>query len=318
MRLAPIILFVYNRPWHTQQTIQALLRCEFASESDLYIFADGPKDNATEDVICQITEVRQYIKTIKGFNNIFITESPINKGLANSVIQGVSEVINKQGRVIVLEDDIIVHRYFLRFMNEALEKYKNSNHIYMIGAYSYNVKIPIYYIKNVYLTPRYCSWGWATWQNRWEKADWNINNYSLINNTEHNIKDIDLFNRGSNNLFRLLKQQQNKEIDSWAIRWQYCLYSQNGYTLQPVFSLSYNIGFDGTGVHCPSSFNHSTIHSQRNPPRTYRIRFPSNIKPNNRIIKNYKKTQDGDHIPTIKERLKYFINKRLKKWNILK
>lgn len=320
MEFAPIILFVYNRLWHTRKTVEALQKNELAIDSELFIFADGPKPNASDESKAKVDDVRQYIHTIKGFKNITIEESSENKGLANSVIEGVTKIINQFGKVIVVEDDIVTHPFFLRFMNEALDKYAVNRQIFMIGAYCYDVRIPFYYKKNIYLTPRYCSWGWATWQNRWQYADWNIDNYSLLKNYDNvkKAKEIEMFNQGSNDLFPLLLRQQRKEIDSWAIRWQYCMYLHNGYTLQPVFSLSYNIGFDGSGVHCPTSINSSTKHSSKKVPLKYNIKLPSYIKTNKRIIKNYKLTQDSGHMPTIKERILYFISKRLKKWNIQK
>ena len=122
MTLAPILLFVYNRPEHVQRSIESLLRNELAAQSELFIYADAAKDEAAESAVA---EVRQYIKGIKGFKSVHITERERNWGLANNVIDGVTTLVNQYGRVIVLEDDLIVAPYFLQFMNDALETYKD-------------------------------------------------------------------------------------------------------------------------------------------------------------------------------------------------
>lgn len=252
---APIVLFVYNRPWHTRQTVEALQRCELASESDLYLFADGPKSDVTEKVHNQITEVRQYIHTIDGFKSIHIKESTSNKGLANSVIQGVDEVINQYGNVIVLEDDIIVHPFFIRFMNEALGFYRQDHRIFSIGAFIEPVIIPPAYLKDVFISPRIETWGWGTWIDRWETANWDINSYEILKKTtKSKIKKLC---KGGDDLWPLLQAQAAGKIDSWAARWQYNLTISNGYCLRPKKNFVCNIGMDGSGTHCGNTIENT-------------------------------------------------------------
>ena len=151
MPLAPIILFVYNRPWHTQQTVEALQKNELSSESDLVIFADGPKANATEEQKEKISQVREYTHKISAFKSVTIYEKEINCGLANSVIAGVTEIINKFGKVIVVEDDLVTSRYFLNFMNETLDFFENDEWIFSVSGYNYSseiLKIPSNYKKD--------------------------------------------------------------------------------------------------------------------------------------------------------------------------
>lgn len=299
MALAPIILFVYNRPWHTRQTVEALQKCELAAESDLYIFADGSKEDASEETLQKIAEVRQFIQTIDGFKSIHIQESPANKGLANSVIQGVSEVINKHGKVIVVEDDIVAHPFFLRFMNEALVFYEKDNRIFSIGAWEGSVCFPRTFKHDVYVCPRIESWGWGTWKNRWQTANWNIKTYPIVKNpTKKRIKEL---NKSGIGLWELLEDQINGTIDSWAIRWQYNLTIQNKLCLRPVTNLVINIGFDGTGTHCGANYvlsdNKYTIEQLArlfNRPiysnAFYNIKLVKGIKENyvlNRRIRNY-------------------------------
>ncbi len=141
-KLAPIVLFTYNRPWHTQQTVEALQKNKLASESELFIYSDCWKDDISKEKVC---EVRNYLKTITGFKSIKIIEQIKNKGLANSIIDGVTEIVNQYGTIIVLEDDLITGQYFLSYMNNALSKYKNDNKIHSISGFNYNksyLKIP--------------------------------------------------------------------------------------------------------------------------------------------------------------------------------
>lgn len=310
MTLAPIILFVYNRPWHTQQTVKALQDCELAAESDLYIFADGPKKDASDETRQKIAEVRQYIHTIDGFKSIHIQESPTNKGLANTVIQGVSDVIDKHGKVIVVEDDIVAHPFFLRFMNDALEFYEEDSRIFMIGGFNSIFRIPRWYTKDVFIVHRSCSWGWGMWKNRWGLADWSVSDFDKFINDP---KQVNLFNRGGNDMAPMLSAQMAKEIDSWAIRWDYCMFKHNGYCLHSRYSLVENLGFDEFGIHC-TNLSHLNIPASF-PKEKYNIRLVKNIKFYREIESNFKKYNDNTHyIPFIKK-LKRLVKRHLCLYN---
>lgn len=248
---APIILFVYNRPQHTRQTLEALQRCELAAESDLYIFADGPKADATEDQKAKISEVRKYIHTIDGFHSLTIEESKTNKGLANSIISGVTKLIDKYGRVIVVEDDIVAHPFFLRFMNEALDTYQTNQKIFAISATMERFSMPPKYKNDIFLTHRFGSWGWATWADRWNSINWDIENYPIIKHPTK--KRMNHFCKGGDDLWPMLQDQYRGDIDSWAIRMGYNMSLQNKLCLRPVKSFVNNIGVDGSGIHCGDS-----------------------------------------------------------------
>lgn len=305
MTLAPIILFVYNRPWHTQQTIEALQKCELAKESDLYIFADGPRKDASDDAQQQIAEVRQYIHSIDGFKSIHIKESPTNKGLANSIIQGVSEIINKYGKVIVVEDDIVAHPFFLRFMNETLERYKKTQQIFAISATMERFHVPSNYKKDVFLTYRFGSWGWATWIDRWNSVDWTIDNYPLIKHPKP--KRIKQFCKGGDDLWPMLQAQQNGEIDSWAIRMEYNMSLQRRFCLRPIHSFVNNIGMDNSGTHCGGSqVPLLPLYDKKN----YDICFPRRISVKRSVTKNIQSIfhQDKERVSAFK-----WVKRRIKR-----
>jgi hypothetical protein len=247
MNYAPIALFVYNRPWHTKQTIEALQKNELADQSELFIFSDGPK-NKTDAI--EVQNVRKYIKTVTGFKTITIVEKETNSGLADSIVTGVTEIIGKYGKIIVLEDDLVSAPGFLNFLNDGLEFYQVNLNIFCITGYNFPptlMKIQRGYPHDIYISPRNGSWGWATWKDRWNKADWDILDYKQFSQNKHLQKEFDY---GGEDLSTMLKSQMEGDIDSWSIRWCYCMFKNNGYCIYPIQSFIDNIGCDGTGAHC--------------------------------------------------------------------
>jgi len=242
--LAPIVLFVYNRPWHTQQAVEALQRNELAQESELFIYCDNAKN---EDARQKVDEVRDYIKTIDGFKKVTIVKREKNWGLANSIIEGVTKIINEYGKIIVLEDDLVTSPYFLKFMNEALEFYKDEEKVFTVSGYS-DITIPNNYIDEVYFAHISTSWGWATWKKKWNTVDWDIDSYMYIFEDEKLYTQ--LLKKVGKPRLDMLKMQQEGKIDSWAVRRLFSQLIQEKMTVFPSKTFVRNIGFDGTGVHC--------------------------------------------------------------------
>lgn len=243
MNYAPIVLFTYKRLDTLKKTIKALSANSFAASSDLIIYSDGSK-SSKDDVI--VAEIRGYLKTITGFKTITIHESPINKGLANSIIAGVADVIDHYGKVIVLEDDLIVSQNFLVFMNEALDFYEQNNKVFSVSGYGLKVTLPKNYEYDVYFTPRGLSWGWATWKDRWTTVDWEMKDFEQLK-TDKKAKQK--FALGGTDLFFMLKRQMEGKLDSWAIRWIYSQSKNNQLTVFPVLSKVKNDGFDADATH---------------------------------------------------------------------
>jgi len=247
MTLAPIVLFVYNRPRHTAETLKALAENELAADSVLYIYADGVKENASEETKKNTEETRRIIREKKWCKEVHIVEAVKNKGLATSVIEGITEIINRHGKIIVLEDDLITAKGFLKFMNEGLEKYANESKVQQISGYNFPVKdIP----KNhsSFFVPMTTSWGWSTWKRAWEKFDENAAGYEVL---KSNKELEEKFNLDNSYLYSkmLLKQMEQRSIDSWAIRFWWTVFKEKGITLFPDRSLVKNIGFGNEGTH---------------------------------------------------------------------
>ncbi len=251
--LAPIVLFVYNRLAHTQATVEALQKNTGASESELFIYSDGAK---SESGRAAIDRVRQYIHTIQGFKTIQIIEQDHNMGLSASVIAGVSEVLQKHDQVIVLEDDLITAADFLVYMNEALSFYKDDLSIYSISGYTFPSPHLEEIKGDVFLYPRPASWGWASWKNRWEKADWKMNDFETFHKDKPAIRS---FIRGGEDMFIMLLKQQKGLIQSWAIRWAYTHFIHQAYSLYPVQSKVRSIGTDSSGTNLPSTKKYDTL-----------------------------------------------------------
>lgn len=246
INLAPIVLFVYNRVRHTKKTIEALLKNELACESDLFIYSDASK---SEDDLHLVQEVRRFIKTVGGFKNITIIERETNLGLANSIVDGVTKIVNEYGKIIVLEDDLITAPVFLKYMNEALIKYKEEENVYSITGYSFTDEVKN--IDSTYFLSMTSSWGWATWSDKWSIFERDAESFCLFINNKSNHNKFNFDN--SYDYVSLAKAQLGNKLNSWAIYWYFCIYQNNGLTLYPHKSLISNIGFDGSGVHCGSS-----------------------------------------------------------------
>ncbi len=242
MSLAPIVLFVYNRLRHTQQTIDALRGNYLAPESELFIFSDSHKD---ETVKADVERVRSYLKTIEGFKKITIFESEKNQGPSMLIVTGVTEIINRYGKVIVLEDDLLVSRYFLKFMNDALAFYEKEEKVISICGYMY--KVDINNQETFFLKMADC-WGWATWKRGWDLFESNATELLERLNVRRMIRSFDL--NGGYAYSKMLKKQVEGKISSWAIRWYASAFLNNKLSLYPAQSLVRNVGLDGSGTHC--------------------------------------------------------------------
>lgn len=240
---APICFFTYNRIRETQKSIEALKKNYLASKTDLFIFSDGFKNEIGRQ---QVEEVKQYINTITGFKSVTIYDSQINKGLANSIISGVSQIIEKYENVIVLEDDLVTSPNFLDFMNQALSFYKDDMRIFSISGYTMDLPELKGYHKDYYLGYRASSWGWGTWKDRWDNIDWEVKEYSRFRNQP--IKKLK-FMRGGSDLPGMLKSQMKGRVDSWAIRWCFHQFQNNLLTIFPSKSKVISIGFGEKATH---------------------------------------------------------------------
>lgn len=243
---APIVLFVYNRPYHTRRTLEALSKNELAMQSDLFIFADGAKENASSEQLLQIEETRKVIREKQWCKNVEIIESPKNKGLADSIIEGVTKIINQYGKIIVLEDDLLTGKYFLNYMNDALDKYKNEAKVWHIT--SWRDPIATSNPNGSFFYPVMDCWGWATWADRWQHYKKDCAFFKKkFNGKMRKAFNIDGTDKG---MWQQILDNETGKINTWAIFWYATIFLNNGLCLAPCSSLVRNIGFDNSGEHC--------------------------------------------------------------------
>ena len=241
MTLAPIVLFTYNRLSHVKALIESLLKNELAKDSQLFIFSDGGK--TPEDMV-RVKEVRSYLHSIKGFSSIAIYESETNRGLANSVIRGVTQVLQQYEKVIVLEDDLILSPYYLRFMNDALDVYEQDERVGTINGHMLDLKG---IIDETFFINHIDSWGWGTWRRSWDlfEPDGSLLLKQLEERNLCNAFDFD----GAYPFVRMLKRQIAGQNSSWAIRYRASMFLHNKLSLNVGRSLVVNNGADGSGTH---------------------------------------------------------------------
>lgn len=241
-RLAPILLFAYNRPAHTRRLVESLCRNAEARQSRLIVYSDAPRNDAARPAV---QEVRRYLRTICGFRQVEIVERAENWGLARSIIAGVTEQVNRYGRVIVLEDDLVLSPYFLRFMNDALEAYRDEPRVGHIQACDFTGDPAL---PPTFLIRWTGSWGWATWERAWRlfRPDGTALLRELTQRRLTRQFDFD----GAYGYTRMLRRQTEGKNDSWAIRWNASLFLAGVLSLNVGRSLVQNRGFDGSGTNC--------------------------------------------------------------------
>ena len=244
--MAPIVVFAYNRPDHLQQTLEHLSLADGALDSELWIFCDGPKYGADAAQIDAARVVAESPVWRKHFAAVRVEISDVNKGLASSIIQGVSRVILSAGHVIVVEDDVLVSPDFLLFMNDCLAFYQSNQKVGSITGFSPLVQPPAGYMHDVMAVPRNCSQCWATWADRWNEVDWGAHNAALI---WQNRALRRRFNIAGNDRAYRLQRQLAGQIDSWSVRFGLWQTLGARHTIYPVHNRVRNIGYDGSGAH---------------------------------------------------------------------
>lgn len=269
LELAPVIVFAYKRKNELQRAIDALKCCTLAGQTDLYIFSDGPKGDKDKNAVL---EVREYIQSIQGFNKITSSFSKNNKGLGASIIAGVSTILESYPSVIVLEDDLVPSKNFLQYMNQSLQTYRGEKKVFSVTGYNYPFKTKKGEENDLYFLPRPCSYGWATWRDRWNDLDWDVRDFKEFSK---DIQAISEFKQGGSDIYRMLKRQQLGEIDSWAIRWAYNQFRKGSLTGYPVVSKIKNTGFSEQSTNTNIYNKYSSNFDTENKPF---FTFPSGIK----------------------------------------
>lgn len=238
--LAPIALFVYNRLDHIKKTIKSLSKNKFADQSDLYIFSDNAKSHKDVYIVDQI---RNFCSNLNNFKSVSLINRNKNFGLANNILSGINEILKKNQKIIVLEDDLLTDKFFLEYMNNALNIYEKNEEVISIHGYVYPLQKKI---KDPFFIKGADCWGWATWRRGWKLYN-NDSNF-LYNEIKKNKYQKEFNFNNSYNYVKMLKKTLVNKNSSWAIKWYASAFLNKKLTLYPPYSLIHNIGNDGSGI----------------------------------------------------------------------
>ncbi|MDO7253865.1 glycosyltransferase [Helicobacter cappadocius] len=249
--LAPVLVMVYDRLDSLQNAIESLKTNELAKYTDLYVVSDAAYKDEHEEIILKI---REYIKTIKGFQKVKGICWEKNKGSFDSGKDAIEYIFSRYDRIISIEDDILVSNKFLEYMNNALEYYKDDKRIFSITSHIHHKKnlIPRNYPYEIFPIKMFNPWGTAIWKDRYESIDWSLGGIEEFLKNKQKIAE---FNKISPHLFPLLQHMlmHNKKYTDVMIC--YDMFKNGKYTLYPIKPLSVNRGHDGRGEHCGKDKN---------------------------------------------------------------
>jgi hypothetical protein len=271
--LAPIVIFAFNRPKALKALIESLKQNPLYGESERFVFIDGPRNEADRKLIEEVKEIAHSVT-----ENVMASEE--NKGLANSIISGVTQIVNRYGKVIVLEDDLRLMPGFLKYMNEALDTYENQEKIFSICGYGLKIKRPKDYVEDVYMGIRSSSWGWGTWKDRWQSVDWEVKDWEELS---MNRRTQSAFNRGGSDMFGMLRGYMTGRNNSWAIRFCYSQFKQGRYSVHPFLSFVDNEGFGEGATNCNQKYSRFKV--ELNNQETPVLNMPSELSLNKNIIR---------------------------------
>jgi hypothetical protein len=249
--LAPIIYFAYNRPDHTLHTLEALSKCRLAEDSDLYIYIDGPKENASEANKKNIESVKEIAQLKKWCKNVTIIAAEKNKGLFRSITEGISAIVNRFGKIIIVEDDVLVSPGFLEYINDALNIYENTPQVMHISAFSLPEFDDVEVKESTYFYNHTTCWGWGTWKRAWDFFD-----VDVLSLRERAKKEKSIYHLNMGHTFEFywgLKAISKGKFQDWNYNWHTSVFLNDGMCLHPTHSLVSNIGHDGSGTNCIDS-----------------------------------------------------------------
>ena len=240
---APIALFIFNRPRHLRHTLAALTKCQGFADTPIFVFADGPRRS---DDVAKVEAARAAAKDLLGDRAAVYRHSDTNKGLARSIIDGVSAILREHQRVIVLEDDLDLAPGFLTYMNAALDRYAADDHVFQISGHAFDAPELATRTTAAFL-PFIGTWGWATWRRAWKEMDETASGWEAIKTHPELRRRFNL--GGVYDYATMLERQMTGKRDSWGIRWYWSVFAHDGLVLYPPRTLVRNEGFDGSGSH---------------------------------------------------------------------
>jgi hypothetical protein len=254
---APIVAFAYNRPRHLRAVMDSLAKNSGAEQSSLFIYCDGSKSAADA---ASVEATRRVARDVTGFAKIEIIEREMNHGLSRSIVEGVSEICDRFGRAIVLEDDVVPTPFFLKYVNDGLDRYADDGRVLSIGCHTFDsgFELPETFFLNI---PD--CWGWGVWQRSWKS--FNADGAALLAQirARDDARKFDF--DGAYPYTDMLEQQVNGGNQSWAVRWYAQAFLNEKLVLYPRHAVTRNIGFDGTGTHGGQANGYQVVRAAERP-----------------------------------------------------
>ncbi len=273
--LAPIVIFAFNRPDKLRNLLNSLKQNKLYAESTKFFFIDGPRNDADRAAISEVINIARK-------ESDFVEAAPSNKGLAKSVIYGISKIVNQYGKIIVLEDDLYCAPLFLEYMNRGLELYQSDPRILSICGYGLKIKRPTNYQGDLFLSVRSSSWGWGTWADRWNQVDWELNDWTSLKDDKAIKRG---FNKGGSDMFGMLAAYKAGQNNSWAIRFCFHQFRKGLYSVHPFQSLIENDGYGMDASNCRQTYSRFKVNFN-NSTDISSIQFPPQLTSSEKIHKS--------------------------------
>jgi len=239
----PVLFLIFNRPDTTQQVFNEIRK---AKPEELFIAADGPRDNRPDDIEnCKKT--REIIRQVDWNCNVSTLFRDNNLGCKLAVSSAIDWFFSQVEEGIILEDDCVPDQSFFLFCQELLERYRDDKRIMMISGdnFEFGQKRMEY---SYYFSRYFHIWGWATWKRAWKYYDVDMKAWPEIREKGY-LNDL-LFEKKIvkywESIFNLVYEGL---INTWDYQWIFACWIQEGLSITPNKNLISNIGFDIHSTH---------------------------------------------------------------------
>ena len=248
MPFSPVVMTGYSRDTTLAKSLLYLSRCYGVEKHECYLFLDAPNCEMDEQKCLKMRMVAEKAKK-EYLPNLNIILRERNYGVPGNLIDAITNVINQYDRVIFFEDDVLVSRTFIEYIESCLKFYEADSRIFCINGFKFPyLRVPRRYKYDIYLNPRNMAWGFGIWKDRWSMVDFRMEDWNLFKGVEENLKRLDIAGR---DLHSMIEAQLVGKIHTWDVQCSYYMVKNGLFAIEPRYSLTKNIGFGGNaGVHC--------------------------------------------------------------------
>lgn len=302
--MAPVLIVTYDRLEHLKKTITSLRSNIYAEQTDLFIASDYQKTDAEAN---KVTAVRNYLKSIDGFKSVTVFAREKNFGVVDNSNMALQFIFDKFDRFIIMNDDLVTAPGFLKFINEAFERYGENEKLFSITGYCPPIHIPSTYRYDAFFLGRMSAWGCSMTKDRYDSVR-EITREEFDEFAANKKLSRAFVEAGGEDLLVMLKDVAYGSLEAWDVRCMYTQFMKNQYTVYPTQSLILNIGFDGTGMHCGKTDRFNVVLSDKST-----FSFPDDVVVNERIVKANRKFRAGaSYVRNLMLRTRGLVGKSLR------